>query len=71
MPDNPILEEIYAAREKLLADAGGDVHRYLEGVRKRELASGLLRDPNQQRTKHCIEVADQPLPDGGTSPATR
>ena len=33
MPINPILEEIYAAREKLLADAGGDVHRYLEGVR--------------------------------------
>jgi hypothetical protein len=50
MSENPILEEIYAAREKLLADAGGDVHKYLEGVRKREQASGLLRDPNNQRT---------------------
>ena len=71
MPDNPILEEIYAAREKLLADAGGDVHRYLEGVREREQASGLLREPSMQRTEHCIEVADQPLPDGGPTSATR
>ena len=71
MQDNPILEEIYAAREKLLADAGGDVHRYLEGVRRREQASGLLRDPSKQRTNHCIEVADQPVPDGDSTPATR
>ena len=71
MPDNPILEEIYAAREKLLADADGDVHRYLEGVRKREQASGLLREPNMQRTKHCTEVNDQPLPDADCTPTTR
>lgn len=49
-PKNPILEEIYAAREKLLADAGGDVHKYLEGVRAREAASGRLLTPQQQRT---------------------
>ena len=42
MRHNPILDELYAAREKLLADAGGDVHKYLEGVREREAASGLL-----------------------------
>lgn len=47
---NPILEEIYAARDKLLADAGGDVHKYLEGVRAREAASGRLLTPQQQRT---------------------
>ena len=51
MHANPILEEIYAAREKLLADAGGDVKRYLEGVREREQASGRLIDPSQQRSK--------------------
>ena len=66
MPDNPILEEIYAAREKLLADAGGDLHRYLEGVRKREQASGLLRDPNKQRTKDCIERDGRPKSDGSS-----
>lgn len=42
MARNPILEELYAAREKLLADAGGDVHKFLEGVRERESASGRL-----------------------------
>ena len=42
MTHNPILEELYAAREKLLADAGGDVRKYLEGVREREAVSGRL-----------------------------
>jgi hypothetical protein len=45
MTRNPILEKLYAAREKLLADAGGNVHKYLEGVRKREAASGRLMQP--------------------------
>ena len=40
MTQNPILEELYAARDKLLADAGGDVHKYVEEARKRALASG-------------------------------
>ncbi len=49
MPSNPLLAEIYAAREKLLEDAGGDVHRYLEGVREREAASGrLLKLPSTE-----------------------
>lgn len=42
MHPNPILDELYLAREKLLADAGGDVHRFLEGVRQREQGSGRL-----------------------------
>lgn len=36
---NPILDELYAARHKLLTDAGGDLHRYVEGARQRALAS--------------------------------
>ena len=35
MNRNPILDELYAAREKLLADVGGDIHTFLEGVRQR------------------------------------
>lgn len=46
---NAILEEINAAREKLLSDAGGDVHQYLEGVREREAASGRLIVSKSQR----------------------
>jgi len=60
MTRNPILEELYAARAKLLADAGGDVHKYLEGVRERERASGRLLEPCAQRTKDCAEAADAP-----------
>jgi len=53
---NPILEEIYAAREKLLADAGGDVKRYLQGVREREQASGRLIDCSQQSSNHRTDA---------------
>jgi hypothetical protein len=42
MTDNPILDELYAIRERLLAEAGGDLHRFLAGVRDREAASGRL-----------------------------
>ena len=42
MTHNPILEELYAIREQLLADAGGDIRKYLTGVREREAASGRL-----------------------------
>jgi hypothetical protein len=40
MPRNPILEEIYATREKLLAACKGDLHAYVEEARRRTLASG-------------------------------
>lgn len=60
MPTNPILEEIYAAREKLLADAGGDVKRYLQGVREREQASGRLIDVSQQSAKHRTDAPCPP-----------
>ena len=51
MNRNPILDELYAARDKLLADAGGDIHEYLEGVRQREAASGRLLRPSPQGTQ--------------------
>ncbi len=49
MTRNPVLEELYAAREKLLADAGGDAHKYLEGVRERERASGRVLSAEEQK----------------------
>ena len=42
MTHNPILDELYAIRERLLADAGGDLQKFLAGVRDREAASGRL-----------------------------
>ena len=59
MTQNPILEELYAIREKLLEDAGGDVKTYLAGVREREAASGRLLKPTAQRTNRCTGDAKQ------------
>jgi hypothetical protein len=40
MARNPILEEIYAARDMLLAEHNGDIHAYVLDARQRALASG-------------------------------
>jgi hypothetical protein len=58
MPRNPILEEIYAARDKLLADCHGDVHAYVEAARQRALASGRPIATPKQRTKRCTGAAE-------------
>ena len=57
MTHNPILEELYAIREKLLADAGGDVQKYLAGVREREAASGRLLKSTPQPTNRYTGAA--------------
>ena len=71
MTRNPILEELYAARAKLLADAGGDVHKYLEGVRERERESGRVLLPQPQRTNECTGATNDTVADGESSPAAR
>jgi len=71
MTRNPILDELHAARRKILADYNGDTAAYLRDAQLRLEASGRPIWQGKQRTKHCIEVADQPLPDGGSTAATR
>jgi len=58
MARNPILEEIYAARELLLAEYKGDVHAYIQAARERALASGRPIAVPKQRTKRCTGAAD-------------
>lgn len=67
MTHNPILEELYAIREQLLADAGGDIRKYLTGVRDREAASGRLL---VQRGEKALEP-DTSLTHGYSGPAAR
>jgi len=57
MARNEILEEIYAAREALLAEHSGDVHAYIEAARKRALASGRPIATSTQRTIRCTGAA--------------
>lgn len=57
MSHNPILEEIYAAREKLLAKFNGDVHAYIEDARRRALASGRPIAAPTQRTNRSTGAA--------------
>ena len=68
---NPVLEELHAARRKLLADWNGNTEAYLRDAQARLEKSGRPIWQGKQRTKHCNEVADQPLADGCSPPATR
>ena len=47
MTHNPILDELYTIRERLLAAAGGNFQEFLAGLREREAASGRLREQRE------------------------
>ena len=68
-------EEIKSIRHKLGAELGFDLHKIIADTRRRQSDSGrtYIRLPSRkpQITKYCIKVADQPLPDGGSTPTTR
>jgi len=65
-----ILDELHAIREQLLAESGGTLEGLVARLQKKQRESGrvILKS---RRTEHCIEVADQPLPDSSSTPATR
>jgi hypothetical protein len=65
MTHNPILDELYAIRERLLADAGGDIQKFLTGVREREAASGRLLWQTEKR----VSEPDPSLINGCSGPA--
>ena len=71
MTSNPILDEIHATREKLLAEHNGDLHAYVEAARKRALASGRVIAQPKQRTKDCTEADGRPQSDGNSVPSAR
>ena len=61
MTNNPILDELHAARKKLLTDAGGDLDRLVAGIRAREAKSShkVVSVPvvGSQKTKRSTETA--------------
>jgi hypothetical protein len=76
MTSLPILDEIRRVRHAMSAEIGHDPNRIVDyfASMQRKYAKRVINLADQGpmgRTKHCIEVADQPLPDGGSTPATR
>ena len=65
-----ILDELHTIREQLLAESGGTLEGLVARLQKEQRESGRIV-LKTRRTKHCIEVADEPLSDGGSTPATR
>ena len=72
----PILEEVRRVRREISAEIEHDPKRLRDyyatiqnSVRSRTI--NLADQGPFGRTTHCIEVADQPLPDGDSSAATR
>ena len=71
MARNEILEEIYAAREALLAEHDGDVHAYVEAARKRALESGRPLAEPKKRSARSVFTTDNTVADEPTSQAGR
>ena len=63
MSTNPILDELHATRAKLLAEAGGDLHRYVQEARERALASGRpIAEPTQRTIRSTGTAKSGELP---------
>jgi hypothetical protein len=57
MTRNSILDELHAARRKILADCNGDTAAYLRDAQARLEASGRLIAHREQRTIRCSGAA--------------
>jgi hypothetical protein len=57
MTRNPILDELHAARRKILADYDGNTAAYLRDAQKRLEASGRPIASCKQRTIRCTGAA--------------
>lgn len=75
MTTPPILEEIRRVRHAISAEIGYDPAKivdYFASIQERhtDRMINLADQGPDGRTKHCPEVADHTLPDGGSSAAT-
>ena len=70
--NDPVIDEVHRVRKVIAAEFGPDFNGIVEHYAK--LESRFKRKPmlpTDRRTNHCIEGADQTLPDGGSPAATR
>ena len=66
----PILDELHAVREQLLAESGGTLAGLVARLQAEQESSGR-RILKTRRTKDCTEAADNAVGDGESSPAAR
>ena len=72
MMNDPVIDEIRRVRKLISGEIGSDLSRMADYYARVESQFKLPPiTTGNRRTKHCIEVADQPLPDGDSSAATR
>ena len=71
MTPNPVLDELHAARRKILADWNGDTSAYLKDAETRLAASGRPIWQGKQRTKNCTEADGRLASDGNPKPSAR
>jgi hypothetical protein len=66
----PILDELHAVREQLLAESGGTLDGLVARLVSEQKSSGrTIR--KTRRTTDCTGAADNAAPDGASSPAAR
>ena len=59
MNGDPILDELHAIREEILAEYNGDVHAYVQDARERALKSGRPIAVPKDRTGSSARAADR------------
>ena len=67
---DPILDELHATRERLLAEAGGTLAGLVARLQREESESGrILWKP--RRRMDCTEADERPQSDGSHTPSAR
>ena len=67
---DPILDELHAIREQLLAESGGTLAGLVARLKDEQNKSGRTIIKNG-RTKDCTEVDSQPQTDGTSIPSNQ
>lgn len=68
--NDPILDDLHATRERLLADAGGTLADLVLRLQREEAESGrVLWTP--KRKQDFTEANEQPKPDGSSAASAR
>ena len=68
--NDPILDELHATRERLLAESGGTLATLVAHLQREESTSGrVLWTP--RRTKDCTEADGRPQSDGSSVSSAR